>query len=146
MAEVTRRLDEQEEATELGDMERAYHVHYLSKRPMPPPGEKHFLPDNNTSRQARHLDNIARRVHEKRRADEVDGLEDDEFVPVRVKVDLEVMVRISKNDLAKALGLPPGFNLSSFGFFGQNHAENRPPEAPEEDIPDRDHMTDEDDE
>ncbi|KAK5797003.1 hypothetical protein F5H01DRAFT_359378 [Linnemannia elongata] len=144
ITEASRRLDEQEDADELGDMERPYHVHYLSKRPMPPPGNNFTLPNNNTSRQARHLDNIARRVHEKRRADDVEGLEDDEFIPVRVKVDLEVTVKMSRQDLAKALGLPPGFNLSSFNFFGRNHAGN-PPDAPEDDIPDRDHMSDDDD-
>jgi hypothetical protein len=88
MAEVSRRLDEQEDAAELENMEQAYHMHHLSKWPLPPPGNKFTLPNNNTSRQARQLDNSARRVYEKRKADEVEGLEDDEFVPVRVKVDL----------------------------------------------------------
>ncbi|KAK3835756.1 MAG: hypothetical protein J3R72DRAFT_212010 [Linnemannia gamsii] len=145
IAEVGRRLNEQEDADELGDMERAYHVHYLSKRAMPPPGNSFVLPNNNTSRQAHNLDNAARRVREKRRAEEVEGLDDDEFVPVRVKVDLEITVKMSRQDLAKALGLPSGFNLSSFNFFGRDHAGNQPPDAPEEDIPDRDHMTDDDD-
>ncbi|KAK3812683.1 MAG: hypothetical protein J3R72DRAFT_498592 [Linnemannia gamsii] len=145
IAEVGRRLNEQENADELGDMERAYHVHYLSKRAMPPPGNSFVLPNNNTSRQAHNLDNAARRVREKRRAEEVEGLDDDEFVPVRVKVDLEITVKMSRQDLAKALGLPSGFNLSSFNFFGRDHAGNQPPNAPEEDIPDRDHMTDDDD-
>ena len=139
MAGVSRRVSEQEDADELGDMERANHVQYSSKRPTPLPGSTFALPNNNTSRQARrHLENVGCRVHEKRKADDVEGLEDDEFVSVRVKVDLEVTVKVSRQDLAKALGLPPGFNLSSFNFFGQNHAGNHPPDAPEEDI---DHMS-----
>lgn len=89
MGETSRRLYEQEGAVELGNMERTYHAHSLSKQLMPPPGNNFDLPNDNTSRQTRHLDNVARQVHEKKKADEIEGLEDDEFVPIRVKVDLE---------------------------------------------------------
>ncbi|KAK3845573.1 MAG: hypothetical protein J3R72DRAFT_436089 [Linnemannia gamsii] len=123
MPEVRQRLDEQEDVDELGGMERAYHEHTASKskRPIPPPGNTFALPNNTTSRQAR-------RAHMKRRADKVEGLEDDEYVPVRVKLDLEVTLKMSRQDLAKAIGLPSGFNLSS-NFSGRNHAGNPPSDA-----------------
>ncbi|KAG0374029.1 hypothetical protein BGX24_010918 [Mortierella sp. AD032] len=101
--EVRQRLDEHEDVDALGGMERGYHEHTASKskRPIPPPVNTFALPNNTTSRQAR-------RAHMKRRADKVEGLEDDEYVPVRVKLDLEVTLKMSRQDLAKALGLPSG--------------------------------------
>ncbi|KAF9922833.1 hypothetical protein FBU30_007021 [Linnemannia zychae] len=131
MTEVSRRLNEQDKVNELEDMKRAYHKHYLSKRPLPAPGVKFVHPDNFTSRQARHLDNTVRRIYEKRKADEVEGLEDDEFVPIRVKVDF----KISKHDLAKAFVFLQGLTFHPSNFFGQDHAENRPPDASEENRP-----------
>ena len=121
-----------ETGQQLGNIQRHHATVTNARRPDGAPVE---LPDDNTMRQARHLDLMAERLRERQEAQN----EHHEWRNIRLKLNgTEVEVPVELSSLREALGLP-NYPLFRDGIF---HNYVHPTLAPADDAEDTDHMPD----